>query len=54
MVEHEPIKNDNDGDSADEVKIGPFEALDCFLSLSSFLSLQHDSDELSIKLASIT
>ena len=53
VVEHEAIKNDNDGDSADEVTIGPSETLDCFLLLSSFLSLQHYSGELTKKLASI-
>ena len=46
--------SDNDGDSADEVKIGPSEALDCCLRLSSFLSLHYDSDELTKNLANIT
>ena len=54
MIEHEAIENDNDGDRADEVTIGPSEALDCFLRLSPFRLLQHDSDELTKKLASIT
>uniref|UniRef100_M4B6E2 DDE-1 domain-containing protein n=1 Tax=Hyaloperonospora arabidopsidis (strain Emoy2) TaxID=559515 RepID=M4B6E2_HYAAE len=53
-IEHEAIENDNDGDSSDEVTFGPSEALDCCLRLSSFLSLQHDSDELTKNLASIT
>ena len=44
VIEHEAIENDNDGDSADDVTIGPSEALDRCLRLSSFLSLQHDSD----------
>ena len=54
VIEHEAIESDNDGDSTDEVTIGPSEALDCFLRLSSCLSLQHGSDELKKKLASIT
>ena len=44
VIEHKAIENDNDGDSADDVTIGPSEALDRCLRLSSFLSLQHDSD----------
>ena len=35
VIEHEAIENDNDGDSADEVTIGPSEDLDCCLRLSS-------------------
>ena len=54
VIEHEAIKNEIDGDSADEVTIGPSEALPCCLCMSSFLSLQHDSEELTKKLASIT
>ena len=54
VIEHEAIENDNDGDSADEVMIGPYEAIYCCLRLSSFLSLQDDSEELTKKLASIT
>ena len=54
VIDHEAIKNDNDVDSAVEVTIGPSEALDCCLRLSSFLSLQNESDELTKKLASIT
>ena len=54
VIEHEEMENDNDGDSADEVTIGPSEALPCCLCMSSFLSLQHDSEELTKKLASIT
>ena len=37
--EHDAIEDDNDDDSADEVTIGPYEALDCCLRLSSFFSL---------------
>ena len=48
------MENENDGDSADEVMIRPSEALDCRLRLSSFFPLQHDSEELTLKLASIT
>ena len=33
VIEHEAVENDNDGDSADEVTIGPSEALDCCLRL---------------------
>ena len=54
MIEHKAIENDNDSNSADEVTIGPSEALDCCLRLSSFLSLQHDSGKLTKNLASIT
>ena len=54
VIEHETIENDNDGDSADEVTIGSSEAIDCCLLLSSFLSLKHDSDALTKKLASVT
>ena len=54
VIEHEAIENDNDGDSADEVTIGPTEALYGCLRLSSFLSLQHSNDKLTKKLASIT
>ena len=54
VIEHTAIDNENDGDSAYEVTIGPSEALDCYLRLPSFLSLQHDSDELAKKMASIT
>ena len=39
MTEHDAIEDDNDDDSADEVTIGPYEALDCCLRLSSFFSL---------------
>ena len=46
--------NYRDGDSADEVTIGPSEVIVCHIRLSSFLSLQHDSDKLTKKLASIT
>ena len=52
MIEHEAIEHDNDGDSADEVTIGSSEALDCCLRLSSFLSIQNDSDESTKKLTS--
>ena len=45
VIEHEVVKDDNDGDSADEVTIGPSKVPDCCLHLSSFLSLQHDSAE---------
>ena len=54
VIEHEVIENDNDGESSDEVTIGPSKALDCCLRLSSFLSLHLDSDEMTKKLASIT
>ena len=54
VIEHESIENDNDGDRADKVTIGPSNAIDCWLRLSSFLSLQHYSDKLTEKLASIT
>ena len=54
VIGHEAIENDNDCDSTDEVTIGPSEAIDCCIRLSSFLSLQHDNDELTKKLASIT
>ena len=54
VVNNEAIESDNGDDSADEVKIEPSEALDCCLRLSSFLSLHHDSDKLTKKLASIT
>ena len=53
LIEHEAFEQDNDRDSADEVTNGPSEALDCCFRLSSFRSLQHDSDELTKKLASI-
>ena len=52
--EHEAIESDNDGDRADEVTIGPSEAIDCCLRLSPFLSLHHDSDELTKKMTSTT
>ena len=53
-IEREAVENNCDGDSADEVTIGPSEDLECCHRLSSFLSLQHDSDELNKKLSSIT
>ena len=54
VIEHQAIENDNDGGIADEVTNVPFEDLECCLRLSSFLSLPHDSDELTKKLSSIT
>ena len=49
VIEHEATENDNDGYSADDVTIGPSEALDSCVRLSSFISLQHDSDKLTKK-----
>jgi hypothetical protein len=42
------------GESVDERTIPPSEALDCCLRLSSFLAMQHDSDEAIKRLSSIT
>ena len=53
-IERMAVENDSDGGSADKVTIGPSEALECCLRLPSFISLQHESDELTKKLASIT
>ena len=44
-IEREAVENDSDGDSPDEVTIGPSEVLECCLRLSSFLWVQHDSDD---------
>lgn len=44
MIEHEVVDIDSYGGSAHEVTIGPSEDLDCFLRLSSLLSLQRGSD----------
>ena len=52
-IEREAFENESDGDNADEVTIRPSEALECSLRRSSFLSIQHDIDELTKKLASI-
>ena len=53
-IQREAVENDSDGDSTDEVSIALSEALECCLRLSTSLSLQHDNDKLTKKLASIT